>query len=679
MFYKNIKKTTIKSLITSKSSPIKYSTHTYARPSLEDTSRAFKEIRFDKIDSGNLWRDNLALEDLVTKGYVSKAEEQFNRMGSTVGRDSSTYSIMFPLYAFDPDSIEKLLRLSRKDGVELNESLLCTLISVYLKGRHVHKIQQLINDSEETGIKFGIRAINELIHAFCVLGNFTAARHVFEKIKHQQLHPNIQTFNNMLALNLQEGNLSQTMHTILEMRKRNITPNSASFLVLITAQLRALPDREHHTFDGLYANVERTIELIQRFGISNTSKVALIMLRYWITNSIEEDKKSEKEKKKLDTDPILDVDFQNIPFSSPHIKKYIRMAKKSGTPNAQFYELLFLYHVNHNFDIERIKELLEEMVTYEVQPTKKIFHFLLSKFAKKSPELVNIILSLMAAHQVKPDADTYAMLMLMDHSNWSYIQKVAKDMKEAGIKPNASFYYHYIRFTISCNKEAQITSILEEMRGYGIQLTSEISAILFKRIVKKKAFTSATTILEKMIATNSNYHFKNIDTLISEMIQLNDLQAAVTIVKNLLDSSISFNKDNIIRILQAYKKRKYKGRAYAIKLSLFFLSKAIDNTQHYDIDSYYITRLFQCIIHLAFSFQLSSMQIYRAKAFREGITKVPPHLWDFQSKLNFFTFVRNIAAENTVEEVDLPTKLDLEEEDEEVQETQETQETQENE
>jgi hypothetical protein len=307
-----------------------------------------------------------------------------------------------------------------------------------------------------------------------------------------------------------------------------------------------------------------------------------------------------------------------------------------------FRYLIIFYTSGSKIDVTAIHDILEDMAKREMVPTRSEFHYLLGCMVKFEPSNVNSILNLMGKFKVKPVGKTYALLMGLDVNNFAAVETIAKDMKEAGVEPDHAFYFQYIRLAIHNNRDDRVPQILAEMGNNGLVFDLSISKLLFKRILKQKVYSHCMTILEELIRNNSPY-IPNIDMLMREFIQLGDLEAAEELIKNLMDSDVTFNLFNVTDLIRAHLNQ--GNQIYALQLSVYFIkrykSMSLPEFQHHDIFQIYIRT-----IKLMQSMNVSSMQAYRLKAFKDHILKVPPYLWDEQTSVNFFSLMDAVHKEN---------------------------------
>jgi len=176
----------------------------------------------------------------------------------------------------------------------------------------------------------------------------------------------------------------------------------------------------------------------------------------------------------------------------------------------------------------------------------------------------------------------------------------------------------------------------------GLVFDRSISKLLFKRILKQKVYSHCMTILEEMIRNNAPY-IPNIDMLMREFFQLGDLEAAEELIKNLMDSDVTFNLFNVIDLIRAHLNQ--GNQSYALHLSVYFIKRY----NSFPLPEYQNRDLFQIYfrtIKLTQSMNVSSMQAYRLKAFKDYILKVPPYLWDEQTSVNFFSLLETVHKEN---------------------------------
>jgi len=595
------------------------------------------------------WAMNNQLEMFARNQQVNKMEELFKQMASTVGHDSQTFIAMMHVYTINRDlpSVEKILRIMKKEKVRPTENFYMRLAQVYFTLNATNKIPSVLNEMENLGIKFRVKSVNQLMHIYCMNKNYSAALRMYDQMSVQQISPNRRTYNILLFIYLKQGNTEQVSNVLNMMREKDFTPDTYAFNILLSETLNQIqPALE--TNPGLYQKVDDILAVMRRFRDKVHIKMStiIIILKFWITKGrhINESKlaKSDEEstKESSPNEIMLEGEYIVKPEARTKVLECIKLVEELGlgwVPD-YFRYLIIFYTSERRIDVAAIHKILEDMASRDMAPTRAEFHYLLSCMVKFEPSNVNSILNLMGKFKVKPVGKTYALLMGLDMNNFDAVERIAKDMKEAGIEPDHAFYFQYIRLAIRNDRDDRVPQILLEMGKDGLTFDVSTSKLLFKRILKEKVYSHCMAILEELIRNNFPY-VPNIDMLMREFIQLGDLEAAEELIKNLMDSNVAFNLFNVADLVRAHLNQGNQG--YALHLSSYFIkrykSNPIPEFQNHDIFQIYIRT-----IKLMQSMNVSSMQAYRLKAFKDHIMKVPPYLWDEQTSVNFFSLMKAV-------------------------------------
>jgi len=611
------------------------------------------------------WAMNHQLDVFSRSQQVTKMEELFKEMAGTVGHDSQTFISMMNIYIItkDMEGIEALLKIMKKEKVKPTESFFMRLAQGYFTLDATNKIPYVINEMEKAGIKFRVKSVNQLMHIYCMNKNYSAALRLYDQLAAQQILPNRRTYNLLLYIYLKLGNTEQVSYVLNMMREKDLPPDTYSFNILLSESLNQIqPVLQSNP--TIYQKVDDILTVMRRFQdkVQIRMSTIIIILKFWITKArhINEPKlmKSDEEgsKETSQNDIILEGEYVVKPEARSKVLECIKLVKELNliwSPD-YFHYLIIFYTSERKIDVSAIHELLEEMARRDMVPTRSEFHYLLTCMVKFEPSNVNSILHLMEKFKVKPVGKTYAILMRLDMNNFAGVEIIAKDMKEAGVKPDHAFYFQYIRLAIHNNRDDRVPQILSEMGNYGLAFDISISKLLFKRILKQKVYSHCMTILEELIQYKAPYA-PNIDMLMREFIQLGDLEAAEELIKNLMDSNVPFNLINVPDLIRAHLNQGNQG--YALYLSVYFIKRYKSNPlpeyQNHDIFQLYVRT-----IKLMQSMNVNSMQAYRLKAFKDHVLKVPPYLWDEQTSLNFFSLMDTIYKENYVSQPN-PQKLKL--------------------
>jgi pentatricopeptide repeat protein len=602
------------------------------------------------------WAMNHQLEVLARIQQVNKMEELFQQMSGTVGHDAQTFIAMLHVYTanYDMEAIEKLLRIMKKEKVRPTEGFYMRLCQVYFTLGEINKIASVLNEMEVAGIKFRVKSFNQLMHIYCMNKNYSAALRLYHQMDAQQILPNRRTFNLLMFIYLKQGNTEQVNNVLNMMREKDLPPDTFAFNILLSETLHQI-HLELQTVPGIYQRVDDILEVMRRFKDKVLIKMStiLIILKFWIVKArhLNETKleKSEEEETPREPPPneiILEGEYTIKPEARTKVLECIKLVKELRlywVPEYFRYLILF-YTSEKRIDVAAIHDLLEEMANREMVPTRSEFHYLLSCMVKFEPENVNSILNLMGKFRVKPVGKTYALLMSLEESNFDAVERIARDMKEAGVKPDHAYYFQYIRLAIKNSRHEKVPQILLEMGKDGLAFDVSISKLLFKKILQRKVYSHCMTILEEMIRNNAPY-IPNIDALMREFLQLGDLEAAEELIKNLMDSNVSFNLFNVSDLIRTHLNQGNQG--YALHLSVYFINRYKSNPLP-EFQNYDLFQIYHRTIKLMQSMNVTSMQAYRLKAFKDHILKVPPYLWDEQTSLNFFSLLEAVHKENYV-------------------------------
>jgi pentatricopeptide repeat protein len=599
------------------------------------------------------WAMNHQLEVLARVQQVSKMEELFQQMTSTVGHDSQSFIAMLHVYTAnnDMEAIEKLLRIMKKEKVRPTENFYMRLVQVYYTLGETNRIASVLNEMEAAGIKFRVKSVNQLMHIYCMNQNYSAALRLYEQMSVQQILPNRRTFNLLMYIYLKQGNMQQVSNVLNMMREKDLSPDTYAFNILLSETLNQI-QLGIRTVPGIYQRVDDILDVMRRFGDKVHIKMStvLIILKFWIVrarhvNETKLDKSDDETPKEPPANEIiLEGEYSIKPEARTKVSECIKMVKELNlywVPEYVRYLIMF-YTSEKKIDVAAIHDLLEEMASKEMAPTKSEFHYLLSCMVKFEPQNVNSILNLMGKFKVKPVGKTYALLMSLEERNFDAVERIAKDMREAGVKPDHAYYFQYIRLAIQNNRDEKVPQILLEMGKDGLAFDISISKLLFKKLLKRKVYSHCMTILEELIQNNAPY-VPNIDMLMREFIQLGDLEAAEELVKNLMDSNVSFNLINVADLIKAHVNRGDQG--YALHLSVYFINRYKSNPLP-EFQNNDIFQIYYRTIKLMQTMNVTSMQAYRLKTFKDYCMKVPPYLWDEQTSINFFSLLESVYKEN---------------------------------
>jgi len=599
------------------------------------------------------WAMNNQLEMFARNQQVTKMEELFKKMAGTVGHDSQTFIAMMHVYTInnDMEAIERLLRIMKKEKVKPTENFYMRMVQVYTSLDASNKIPSVLSEMESSGIKFRIKSINQLMHIYSVSKNYSAALRLYDQMSVQQILPNRRTYNILLYIYLKLGNSEQVSNVLNMMREKDFPPDTYAFNTLLSETLHQIQPALQKN-PALYHKVDDILSVMKRFKdkVSIKMSTILIILKFWITKAryINEPKlaKSDEEttKERPPNEIMLEGEYVVKPEARSKVLECIKMVEelRLGWVPDYFRYLIIFYTSEKRIDVAAIHKILEDMASEEMVPTRSEFHYLLSCMVKFEPSNVNSILNLMGKFKVKPVGKTYALLMGLDQNNFGAVERIAKDMREAGVEPDHAFYFQYIRLAIHNKRDDKVPHILREMGEDGLAFDVAISKLLFKRILKEKVYSECMTVLEELIRNKAPY-VPNIDMLMREFIQLGDLQAAEEFIKNLMDSDVTFNLFNVPDLIRAHLNQ--GNQVYALHLSVYFTkrykAKPLPEFQNYDLFQLYFRT-----IKLMQSMNVSSMQAYRLKAFKDYILKVPPHLWDEQTSVNYFSLMEAVHKEN---------------------------------
>ncbi|CAE7564428.1 unnamed protein product [Symbiodinium necroappetens] len=84
----------------------------------------------------------------------------------------------------------------------------------------------------DCGTPLGVKSVTMLIHAYAKAADVAAAQTTLHGMKRQQLHPNVQAFNGVMAACARVSDMDSTLHWLNRMQQACIAPDAVSFRAL---------------------------------------------------------------------------------------------------------------------------------------------------------------------------------------------------------------------------------------------------------------------------------------------------------------------------------------------------------------------------------------------------------------------------------------------------------------
>ncbi|CAE7779686.1 unnamed protein product [Symbiodinium sp. CCMP2592] len=83
----------------------------------------------------------------------------------------------------------------------------------------------------DCGTPLGVRSVTMLIHAYAKAADVAGAQTTLRGMKRQQLHPNAQAFNGVMAACARVSDMDNTLHWLKKMQQSCIAPDAVSFRI----------------------------------------------------------------------------------------------------------------------------------------------------------------------------------------------------------------------------------------------------------------------------------------------------------------------------------------------------------------------------------------------------------------------------------------------------------------
>ena len=262
--------------------------------------------------------------------------------------------------------------LGIKPSVQFHNSI----IKILSKKRAFKEIDSVLQEIKITQPKLHLSTYKELIEAYASSKDYEKISALFNEMENYQLKPDVALYNSLLAMYSDNESSDRARNLLLEMNSRGIKFNAYTYFSLLYGLIK------QHKF----IEAGEMITKMDKSGISLPSSTYSSLIKLCCDKRfhpgihfVRSQMKSQSVKPNLVMySSLIEMNLRLQRYGS--VEGLLRELEADGLKWNVIIYGIFLNHFIENFDLERIKILLERMKVDEMQLTSEIYDTVMRAF-----------------------------------------------------------------------------------------------------------------------------------------------------------------------------------------------------------------------------------------------------------------------------------------------------------